>query len=77
MPRMVHFINCLAAIRQTVFGRDNRTPIADSIQLSSTQYTDEAREVKAKDDYRIASMAVNSLPEEDCFTLVFTRTNGK
>ena len=76
MPRKLYFKNCLAEIRQTVFGRDNRKPIADAIYLSSTQYMEEAQEVKRTDDYRIASMTVSQMPN-DCFRLEFTRTNGK
>ena len=47
MGKSIHFNDCIREIRQSVFGRDNRKPIADAIE-----------EVKSM-DYHV-SQAVNA-----------------
>lgn len=47
MGKSIYFNNCIREIRQSVFGRDNRKPIADAIE-----------EVKSM-DYHV-SQAVNA-----------------
>ena len=76
MARKVYFVNCLAGIRQATFGRDNRKPIADAIEMTHTNYMPEAQEVQKEDNYRIATMTLTPLAEDDYFRLVFTRSNG-
>lgn len=40
MGKSLHFNNCIREIRQSVFGRDNRKPIADAIEeVKSMGYT--------------------------------------
>ena len=43
MANSVYFRNCLEAIRHTVYGRDNRKPIADAIQQIDTFHRADVR----------------------------------
>ena len=46
MARSVYFVNCLREIRQTVYGRDMRKPIADACEQTYGGATKDSREVK-------------------------------
>lgn len=76
MPTTAFFKGCLMEIRQSVYGRDSRKPIADSIYMSSVQYMPDALEEQRKDNFRIAEMEITPTSDEDDFRLTFTRTNG-
>ena len=51
MGKSVYFYNCIRAIRQTVYGRDNRKPIADALLALESDITgyrsDDVQNVKA------------------------------
>ena len=77
MPRTAFFKGCLTGIRESIYGRDGRKPIADSIYMSSVQYMQEALEEQRKDNCRIAEIDITPTSDEDYFRLTFTRTNRK
>lgn len=51
MANSVYFKNCIREIRHTVYGRDNRKPIADAIQQIDTFYRKLVYEMSPTLDY--------------------------
>ena len=48
MANSVYFYNCIRAIRHTVYGRDNRKPIADAIEKLAHNDTKKLDDMEAK-----------------------------
>lgn len=76
MANSVYFRNCIRGIRQGVFGRDNRKPIADAIEMlvyGNQPRLDELVEMRAKLNACVHVVSATPLMQNDEYRLVFTR----
>lgn len=77
MGKTVYFDNCLIEIRHSVYGRDNRKPIADSIEMAEKRGSDkETKDLKNRFKTRVNDYILTPLAQDDYFRLELVRANG-
>ena len=74
MGKTVYFDNCLIEIRHCVYGRDNRKPIADAIEMAEKRGSQkDTKPIRDRFAERINDFVLTPLQEEGYYRLQLVR----